>query len=136
MRAPMTLDIFSSAFLFVCYYTGSFCNEGERERGIGERQKNLHLRKLSRKIWFSNNMKDRKNDTENDTHDDENTAKDHHHLKEARARGVVPWTFETIVMPGMAGWLARKWNMTPRKRLLSSNLAQDELVTLNSPTGD
>jgi hypothetical protein len=132
----MTLDIFSIAFLFRVLLYMVFLQRG-RETGIGERQKNLHLRKLSPKdlVFFQHDER-QKDDTQNDTHDDENTAKDHHHLKEARARGVVPWTFETIVMPGMAGWLARKWNMTPRKRLLSSNLAQDELVTLNSPTGD
>jgi hypothetical protein len=62
----MTLDIFSIAFLFRVLLYMVFLQRG-RETGIGERQKNLHLRKLSPKdlVFF-----------QNDTHDDENTARE------------------------------------------------------------
>jgi hypothetical protein len=48
-----------------------------RETGIGERQKNLHLRKLSPKdlVFFQHDER-QKDDTQNDTHDDENTARE------------------------------------------------------------
>lgn len=50
MRAPMTLDIFSFAFLFMCYYWGLRC---KKKKGMDQRKTEKFTKeKVIRKIWF------------------------------------------------------------------------------------
>jgi hypothetical protein len=73
MRAPMTLDIFSFAFLFMCYYTDTYWQRGIR---IGERQKNLQKRKLSARFGFQHDEKREDDYAQNIAHDIEIKARD------------------------------------------------------------